>query len=91
MASLRSSGISRFDGLPAIQSSETVCLKNPHFRYCMFTGISSSKILLAIFIFGTEFLSAVDKSAVNVAQSLGLTLDSSVVTWLFVVYTLFTS
>ncbi|MBL0083308.1 MAG: hypothetical protein IPP37_13175 [Saprospiraceae bacterium] len=47
------------------------------------------KILLAIFIFGTEFLSAVDKSAVNVAQSLGITLDSSVVTWLFVVYTLF--
>ncbi|HRG20990.1 MAG TPA: hypothetical protein PLQ57_08155 [Saprospiraceae bacterium] len=46
------------------------------------------KILLAILIFGTEFLSAVDKSAINVAQSVGIELDSSVVTWLFVVYTL---
>ena len=47
------------------------------------------KILLAILTIGTEFLAAVDKSAVNVAQSLGLDLNTSFVTWIFVIYSLF--
>lgn len=46
------------------------------------------KILLAFLIFGTAFFTALDKSALNVAQSLGLDLSTSLVTWVFAAYTL---
>lgn len=46
------------------------------------------KLLIAVLIFGTEFLSAIDKSAINVADSLGFQMSASLVMWVFVSYTL---
>ncbi len=45
------------------------------------------KWMIAVLIFGTDFFIAIDKSAINVADSLGFQLSTSLVLWVFVSYT----
>ena len=87
MASICGSSIPRVYGIFAVPSKIPLQGKTITFAIICLLESAFQKWMIAVLIFGTDFFIAIDKSAINVADSLGFQLSTSLVLWVFVSYT----